>query len=163
MQKDSLDMVKTCTCCGEVKDIELFYTRRGKARSECKSCTLAVNKATITKDAKLKGQRKYREGNREQLNKKNQEYKKSNRAICNASWMKYHASKLNATPTWLTKQQLEEIQTVYVLAKECELLSGDKYHVDHIIPLQGKGVCGLHVPWNLQVLPADINISKGNR
>lgn len=156
-------MVKTCSYCGEAKDIGLFYARHGKARPECKSCTLAVNKATITREAKLKGQRSYRSKNKEQLNKKHQDYKKANRALCNASWMKYHASKLNATPAWLSNKHLEEIQGVYLLAKECELLSGDMYHVDHIVPLQGENVCGLHVPWNLQVLPADINMSKGNR
>lgn len=72
------------------------------------------------------------------------------------------AAKINATPSWLTQQNLTDIESVYALARDCELVSGEKYHVDHIVPLRGETVCGLHVPWNLQVLPSDINLSKSN-
>lgn len=65
-----------------------------------------------------------------------------------------------ATPPWVNKYVLDQI---YI---QCNLISketGLKHHVDHIIPLQGGIVCGLHVPWNLQILPWDWNLSKGNR
>jgi hypothetical protein len=154
--------LKVCTACKTEKLLSEFYLRKGKPRPECKDCSREQNKRTITKEAKLRGQRKYRQKNREALNQKHSEYKKNNRAICNAQWMKYHASKLNATPEWLTQEHHKQIKLVYAHAKECELLTGDKYHVDHIVPLQGENVSGLHVPWNLQVLPADINIKKSN-
>lgn len=71
--------------------------------------------------------------------------------------------KQSATPVWLTNEQEEQIKAMYQHARDCEVVSGERYDVDHIIPLQGKSVCGLHVPWNLQVLPKDVNIKKGNR
>ena len=67
-----------------------------------------------------------------------------------------------ATPQWLTEGQWEQMNDLYLLARECCTLTGDKYHVDHIVPIKGRNVCGLHVPWNPQVLPQDINDKKGN-
>jgi hypothetical protein len=76
---------------------------------------------------------------------------------------KRHTAKMKRRPKWLSKQQLEEIKDFYVMAKELESIFPWKQHVDHVIPLQGKTVSGLHVPWNLQIIPASWNISKGNR
>jgi hypothetical protein len=80
-----------------------------------------------------------------------------------ANRAKRRAMQLQATPPWLTSQQLEEIKEFYYLAKELQWLSNptDPLEVDHIIPLQGVNVCGLHVPWNLQIIPKSLNCSKG--
>lgn len=155
--------MKTCSACELSMDLSLFYLRKGKPRSECKSCTLSQNKKTVTKEAKNKAQTRYRKDNREEINEKHSAYKKANRGLSNAQWMKYHANKKNATPPWLTKEQEDDIKAMYVLAKKYEKLCNIRYHVDHIVPLAGKDVCGLHVPWNLQLLPASINMTKGNR
>lgn len=80
-----------------------------------------------------------------------------------ANAMKYHAAKLKRTPPWLTEEHLEQMENLYIHAKIVEDFTGEKQHVDHIEPLQGKDRCGLHVPWNLQVLPALENLKKGNR
>jgi hypothetical protein len=69
----------------------------------------------------------------------------------------------NATPNWLTTEQRKEITDIYEHMRDCRAVTGEAYHVDHIVPLKGKNVCGLHVPWNLQVLPSDVNVSKSNR
>jgi hypothetical protein len=58
-----------------------------------------------------------------------------------------------ATPKWVS---LNEIRTIYANRP-------DGFHVDHIIPINGQIVSGLHVPWNLQYLPATENMSKGRR
>lgn len=72
------------------------------------------------------------------------------------------ALKFQRTLSWLNDGQLFEIECAY---KYCGSLRkiGLNYHVDHEIPLRGEFVSGLHVPWNLQVIPAFENLSKGNR
>ena len=64
-----------------------------------------------------------------------------------------------ATPAWA---DLDAIKAIYVEAGRRRAL-GENVHVDHIIPLQGKTVCGLHVHWNLQIIPAAENLRKQNR
>lgn len=68
-----------------------------------------------------------------------------------------------ATPSWLTELDTLVIKEIYHLAQLRSTMLGITYHVDHVIPLKGKDVCGLHVPSNLQLLPAKVNVSKGNR
>lgn len=72
----------------------------------------------------------------------------------------YQAKKLNATPVWA---DLERIKHKYEFARMMEKYTANKYHVDHIVPLQGESVCGLHVVNNLQILLAGDNQSKGNK
>jgi len=67
------------------------------------------------------------------------------------------------TPPWLTDDDIEAIIAVYRKAKTIEFHTGEPHHVDHIVPLKGRRVCGLHVPWNLQCLPKLQNLSKSNK
>lgn len=68
-----------------------------------------------------------------------------------------------ATPKWLTAEQKMEIRLRYRLAIELSRRTGIRHAVDHIVPLQGEAVCGLHVPWNLEVLTQEENLKKYNR
>ena len=88
---------------------------------------------------------------------------KSNRHKRNATEAKRRAVKLQATPPWLTKEQFLQIDEYYLMAKELEKVFPWPQHVDHEVALQGENVCGLHVPWNLQILSRKENLSKGNR
>lgn len=70
------------------------------------------------------------------------------------------AALIKAAPPWVNKEQIE---TIYKRCQELTLNSGILHHVDHIVPLKNKIVCGLHVPWNLQILTAEENLKKRNK
>lgn len=76
---------------------------------------------------------------------------------------KRRAKLRNATPKWLNKDHSIAIENFYIEANNKTKQTNIKWEVDHIIPLQGKLVSGLHVPWNLQIITKPKNISKGNR
>ena len=68
-----------------------------------------------------------------------------------------------ATPKWLTLEDKMEIRLKYRLAIELSRSTGIRHAVDHIIPLHGETVCGLHVPWNLDVITQEENLRKYNK
>ena len=65
-----------------------------------------------------------------------------------------------ATPPWA---DISAIRSIYREAARLTKATGEPHHVDHVVPLISPVVCGLHTQSNLQVLPASINLSKGNR
>jgi hypothetical protein len=86
----------------------------------------------------------------------------------NPHWNRMHQSnrrawKLRAMPRWLNKNHKYQMKLMSQLARKLEEETGVKYHVDHIHPLKHENLCGLHVPWNLQVIPESENISKYNK
>lgn len=123
-------------------------------------------------------QRRYYEARKEEIQRKRKERILSNQEIAEAykqyqrDWAKENvakmrakvarrrATKLLATPSWA---RADAIEAVYFLAAYLTESTGVKHEVDHIVPLQGENVCGLHVEYNLQVMKMTDNRSKANR
>jgi hypothetical protein len=105
----------------------------------------------------------WRNANPHAHRKSSANWKKNNAGHNSAIMAKRRADKLQRTPAWMTKEQLAAIDKLYKQAVWLTKITGVKWHVDHIVPLKGKNVSGLHIPDNLQVIPALENIKKGNR
>lgn len=76
---------------------------------------------------------------------------------CAAWTAKRRARRINATPPWVDEVHIHRI---YRWAKLAQVVTGVAHHVDHIVPLQGRAVCGLHVADNLQIVPWWENLEK---
>ncbi len=108
-------------------------------------------------DARL---RRLRPETKEAYRKAGKKYRLNNRDIYRAAKARRRAKKYQAMPDWLSKKHHKEINDLYKLRTELSK-DGQEYHVDHIIPLAAyKNVCGLHVPWNLQLLSEEEHKKK---
>lgn len=112
------------------------------------------------KDKEKAAMKKWRANNRSRVNKLNAISKKRNSAKVLARTRLRQLRKRSATPSWANKQ---EIESFYIKAKMFSELTGIKHVVDHIIPLHGQFVSGLHVQGNLQILTEHENCKKGNK
>lgn len=184
--------MKICCRCNENKELTSFHkskTSKDGLRSYCGKCKSKENTEynSNNPDKMIALRKKWTKNNPEKVkqlhakardkwvknnpdknkqvySKANSKWKKNNPGKWNAIAARYRAAKLNATPKWLTEQNWKEIEEFYVLAHDLAWLNnGEVLSVDHIAPLQGKNSSGLHVPWNLQLLPKQQNSSKGNR
>lgn len=90
-------------------------------------------------------------------------WRDKNKEKCQAFYAQRRASRMCASPPWLSKEDKEFITDLYIVCKMFQLYTGQEYHVDHIVPLKNSLVCGLHIPANLQILPAKENLSKRNK
>jgi hypothetical protein len=183
--------MQTCRKCKIEKPIDAFHFHRvnNKYYQTCKHCRL-LNQYEWIKNNREKvnvSMRKWVKANPEKLWwRRNPEEHRNKTRIASAEWRKrnpeYHhnhylnnqtkyvsararrrAAQENATPLWLTAIHKAQIQEMYDIACAKETQTGTKYHVDHILPIMGKTVSGMHVPWNLQVITAKENLSKGWR
>ena len=110
----------------------------------------------------------YRQLNEDKCKRRSRDWNENNKEKKQAQWRAWYyrnkqkqnakaayerAAKIQRTPSWVDKEALQEIY----------LNRPEGYHVDHIVPLKAENVSGLHVPWNLQYLTAQKNLSKGNK
>lgn len=101
--------------------------------------------------------------NRERHLAQKKEYLANNLHVVMARNAARRAKHMKRKPKWLTREDFEAMRAIYKLAQVYQELTGEKFHVDHIYPLLGEFVSGLHVPGNLQILPAIENMKKKNR
>lgn len=87
---------------------------------------------------------------------------RKNPARVKANKIKYETKRKLATPPWVTDEDMREMNAVYEKARWLTRITGIRHQVDHIIPIQGKRVSGLHVLSNLQILTQPENVSKSN-
>ena len=130
---------KRCYKCKELKDYNNYSkdsSTINNLKKQCIDCDILDNKL-------------FRKNNPVY----NKDWRENNKSIVNYNNAKYKANKINATPSWA---DLDKIRLIYNLKPE-------DYHVDHIVPLRGKYVCGLHVDYNLQYLLPKDNLSKSNK
>ena len=94
------------------------------------------------------------------INKKKIMDRRANNPVVIAHNALRRAARRNATPEWVDKI---EILNIYKQAADLTKKTGVRYSVDHIWPLYGDGFNGLHVPWNLKVIPLSENCAKNNK
>lgn len=114
------------------------------------------------KDRIRQNKARYAEENKEAIRQRRKEWRQANHGKVLANVTLRKMKKRNATPPWLTKEHRLQMRWAYELAEILTATMGEPYHVDHIFPISHPRSCGLHVPWNLQVIPARDNLKKGN-
>lgn len=175
--------MKHCPHCTQVKPFEAFYassTHKSGYASWCKECETDRNKAKYEqrkeayavkakewRDANKASQairvKAWREANPEQTKHIYRDWAQRNKDKVNAKWMQRDASKKCRTPAWLIESDWLQIQCKYQLAAMYNREGLERWDVDHIVPLQGRKVSGLHVPSNLRVIKSDENKRKANK
>jgi len=159
--------MKTCTKCLSAKELTEFYKRKctpDGVEAWCKVCRLAHNKKWHQQNKEKHSEltsKWYIENKETHLENSRIWYANNrHRKIATASAREKRI--INATPAWLSKEQKLQIQAHYKQAWQLSI-EGVKYEVDHIVPIKNKIVCGLNVPWNMQVITRKENRSKATK
>lgn len=144
------------------KEKHTLYVKKCNAANKVAYAVVRKRKYERNKPKVLEQQKTYRLQNTERIKLRHKKYQSENKALGAAKTARYRAAQAQRTPAWLTGDDHWMIEQAYELAALRTKTFGFLWDVDHIIPLRGRRVSGLHVPENLQVLPASINRSKRN-
>lgn len=158
---------RACCACASEKKAEWIKANPEKVNAQKRSWrdanlehARALNLANqkLHRDSANARTRKYYKLHREELSVRKAEWAKANPAIGAAKTARYLAAKRHQVPAWADHDAIELIYR----AADVICTSGFDVHVDHVIPLQGKLVRGLHVHNNLAIIQANANRSKSN-
>lgn len=125
----------------------------------CTACEKVKNNSEFRQEYMAE----YASNNKEKIKEIAARWVQNNKGKVNSFTAARHTAKMKRQPTWLSKEQKQYIRCLYQLSAMRSRESDIKWHVDHVVPLQGENVSGLHVPWNLKVIPAADNIKKTNK
>jgi len=140
--------MKQCSTCKKTKDYSEFFKQPRNKDGYFGQCKFCVNKK--------------RKERKDSINAKQRKYYRNNRQYYITKAYLRNKQVARAKPAWLTEEHEFMLEETYELRDLRSELTGVVHHVDHIVPLRGQNCCGLHVPWNLQVIPAVDNLSKSN-
>lgn len=173
-------MKKICTKCNKEKSFKEYH-KRSKAtdglRSACKSCCKVQSADHYKRNIDIRKQQQiewYRSNkekislynannyleNRDKRKRQRDKHYNENKPMYLAKSAKRRALRLRATIKYSENKRF--IEAIYKKCSEYRE-QGFDFHVDHIVPLNGKNVSGLHVQWNLQIVTAKYNLQKGNK
>ena len=144
--------MKTCNICKTEQSLDNFYKQpRNKDGlfHECKEC------------CRFKRNKRYSDNAEYSKELSRRHYRNNKQYYITKGHLRAKGVK-QAKPKWLTEEHEFFIEEMYSLRDLRTELTGVVHHVDHIVPLKSTDVCGLHVPWNLQVISAKDNLSKSN-
>ncbi len=145
--------MKTCKKCNKEQTLNNFYKQARNKDGlfhECKEC------------CRIKRNKRYSDNTEYAKDLSRKHYRNNKQYYITKGHLRAKGVR-QAKPKWLTDDHLFMIAEIYELRDLRSQLTGVVHHVDHIVPLRGQNCCGLHVPWNLQVIPAQDNLKKSNR